>query len=342
MANSLEYAKKFLPIIDDIYKASAITAEIDTGTKVDFTGVNEVKVLKVATTGLGDYSRTDGYPKGDITASWETLKLTEERGKEFSIDRMDDEETLGMVFGTVTGQFMRDWVIPELDAYRFAKYASTPGITTTTAAVLTKDSILEAIDEAVRQMDEDEVPAEGRRLYVNSDLKPILNSALNRQWGSDGTVNTVLAGYNNMPIIYVPKSRFYTGITLADGSTSWGYTKAAPVYTVTTSAPADWATKYKDYYTVSDGVYSSVIDDAAPQWAEDTYYKKTAEGAANINFMIIYPGAILQAKKFALPKIFSPDVNQDKDAWKFQFRLYHDAFVYENKVKGVYLHKSTT
>jgi len=58
--------------------------------------------------------------------------------------------------------------------------------------------------------------------------------------------------------------------------------------------------------------------------------------------MIVYPQAILQAKKFALPKIFSPDVNQDKDAWKFQFRLYHDAFVYENKVKGIYLHKSTT
>lgn len=292
MANSLEYAKKFLPIIDDIYKASAITEGIDTGTKVDFTGVNEVKVLKVSTTGLGDYSRTDGYPKGDITASWETLQLTEERGKELSIDRMDDEETLGMVFGTVTGQFMRDWVIPELDAYRFAKYASTPNITTTTAAILTKETILSAIDEAVRQMDADEVPAEGRRLYVNSDLKPILNSALNRQWGSDGTVNTVLAGYNNMPIIYVPKSRFYTGITLADGSTAWGYTKG--------------------------------------------------EEAKNINFMIVYPNAILQAKKFALPKIFSPDINQDKDAWKFQFRLYHDAFVYENKVKGIYLHKSTT
>ena len=109
--------------------------------------------------------------------------------------------------------------------------------------MLTKDSILAAIDEAVRQMDADEVPAEGRRLYVNSDLKPILNSALNRQWGSDGTVNTVLAGYNNMPIIYVPKSRFYTGITLADGSEAWGYAKAAPVYTVTTSAPADWDTE---------------------------------------------------------------------------------------------------
>jgi hypothetical protein len=37
-------------------------------------------------------------------------------------------------------------------------------------------------------------------------------------------------------------------------------------------------------------------------------------------------------------KVFDPDVNQAKDAWLFQYRLYHDAFVYDNKVKGIYLH----
>jgi hypothetical protein len=40
----------------------------------------------------------------------------------------------------------------------------------------------------------------------------------------------------------------------------------------------------------------------------------------------------------ALPKVFDPDTNQEKDAWKFQYRLYHDAFAYENKVKGIYVH----
>ena len=289
MANSIEYAKKFVPIIDGIYKAGAVTQGMDAATKADFTGVNEVKVLKVNTTGLGDYSRVNGYPKGDVTASWETMTLTEERGKEISVDRMDNEETLGLTFGTVTGEFMRLHVIPELDAYRFAKYASMPGISTVAGVALTKDSVIAAIDEAVRQMNADEVPLEGRKLYINSDLQPLLNSALNRQWGSDGTVNTVLAGYNNMPITWVPPTRFYTAITLNPGTTNWGYVKGA--------------------------------------------------GAADINFMIIYPPAILQVQKFALPKIFDPDTNQDKDAWKFQFRLYHDAFVYENKVKGLYLHK---
>lgn len=288
MPNSIELAKKFVPIVDGVYKADSVTNGMDAATKPDFSGTNEVKVLKVSTTGLGDYSRENGYPKGDVTAAWETMQLTEERGKEISVDRMDDEETLGLTFGTVTGEFMRLHVIPELDAYRFAKYASTAGINKAAAPViLTKDTILAAIDEAVRQMDADEVPLAGRKLYINSDLKPILNNALQRQWGSDGTVNTVLAGYNDMPIIWVPKSRFYTEITLNDGTSNWGYAKSA-----------------------------------------------TGTG---INFMVVYPPAVLQVVKFSLPKIFDPDTNQKKDAWLFQFREYHDAFVYENKAKGVYV-----
>ncbi|MDD4390595.1 MAG: hypothetical protein PHW03_07315 [Eubacteriales bacterium] len=356
MPNSIEYAKKFVPIIDGIYKAAAVTQGMDAATRADFTGVNEVKVLKVSTTGLGDYSRADGYPKGDVTAAWETLTLTEERGKEISVDRMDDEETLGLTFGTVTGEFMRLHVIPEIDAYRLAKYASQEGISKAAPAVLTKDTIIAAIDEAVRQMNEDEVPLEGRKLYINSDLQPILNNALNRQWGSDGTVNTVLSGYNNMPITWVPPTRFYTELTLNPGTTNWGYGRTTDFqeftgdgstteFTITDKPVADAIAKVTvdgtvttSYtYAASTGKITFTAAPANGKKAVVTYYT-----AANINFMIIYPPAILQVQKFALPKIFSPDVNQDKDAWKFQFRLYHDAFVYDNKVKGIYLHKKPT
>ncbi len=291
MANSLEFAKKFLPVLDDIYKYSSITQGMDAGKKVDFTGTNEVNVLKTHTTGLGDYSRTNGYPKGDITANWEILKLTEERGKELSIDRMDNEE-MANVFGIITGQFMRDWVVPEVDAFRFAKYASANDISKATGAVLTKDTILAAIDEAVRQMNADEVPLQGRILYINSDLQPLLNHAVARSWGSQSAISTMLTNYNGIPIKYVPPTRFYSEIELNDGSAAWGYKKAA--------------------------------------------------SGKNINFMLIYPEAVLQVVKLALPKVFTPDENQDKDMWKFQFRIYHDAFVYENKATGIYLHESTT
>ncbi len=290
MANSLEFAKKFLPVLDDIYKNLSVTQGMDAGKKVDFTGTNEVNVLKTSTTGLGDYSRTNGYPKGDITANWETLKLTEERGKELSIDRMDNEE-MANVFGIITGQFMRDWVVPEVDAFRFAKYASASGITKATPAILTKDTIIAEIDEANRQLNADEVPIAGRILYINSDLQPILNNAFARSWGSQSSVSTMLTSYNGIPIKYVPPTRFYSEIMLNDGSEAWGY--------------------------------------------------KKSENGKNINFMLIYPEAILQVVKLTLPKVFTPDENQDKDMWKFQFRIYHDAFVYENKAKGIYLHTAT-
>ena len=290
MANSLEFAKKFVPVLDDIYKNLSITQGMDAGKKVDFTGTNEVNVLKTSTTGLGDYSRTNGYSKGDITANWETMKLTEERGKELSIDRMDNEE-MANVFGIITGQFMRDWVVPEVDAFRFAKYASANGIKKATPAILTKDTIIAEIDEAVRQLNADEVPIAGRVLYINSDLQPLLNNAFARSWGSQSSVSTMLTNYNGIPIKYVPPTRFYSEIMLNDGSEDWGY--------------------------------------------------KKSENGKNINFMLIYPEAILQVVKLTLPKVFTPDENQYKDMWKFQFRIYHDAFVYENKAKGIYLHTAT-
>lgn len=289
MANSITLAEKFVPVIDGIYKKASLTSALDATTKPDFTGTNTVKVMKVATTGLGDYSRENGYPAGDVTVTWEALKLSEERGKEMSIDRMDDEETLGQAFGMAMNEFIRLHVAPEVDAYRFSKYASATGISTVEGADLsTGVAVLAAIDEATKTLDGNEV-ADDRILYVSTALKPLLMGALSREWGSDGSVSRVLNGYNDMPIVYVPQSRFYTAITLNSGASAWGFAKATD--------------------------------------------------AKDINFMMISKSAVLQATKMALPKIFTPDENQSKDAWKFQYRLYHDAMVYENKANGIYLHK---
>ena len=67
-------------------------------------------------------------------------------------------------------------------------------------------------------------------------------------------------------------------------------------------------------------------------------YVKTGH---QLNFLLVHPSAVLQATKIAIPKIFSPDENQTADAWKFQYRHYHDAFVYDNKVAGVYAHSAS-
>ena len=70
-------------------------------------------------------------------------------------------------------------------------------------------------------------------------------------------------------------------------------------------------------------------------------FAPTAGGYA-INFMIIHPTALAQVVKHAIPRIWLPSENINADAYKFDYRIYHDCWVLDNKVKGIYLHNSAT
>lgn len=294
MANSIALAQKFQPILDDIFKNASLTASMDAPTKpIDFGGASVVNVFKTSLVGLGTYSRATGYPAGDVTGTWEALTLAASRGRAFSIDRMDNEETLGQAFGTLAGEFIRTMVVPEVDAYRFSKYASWSGITEigSPATLSTAAAVLAAYDVAMAQLDADEVPAEGRKLYVSTACYNLLKGALTRSLANEVQADRRLLSLDNVQVIPVPQTRFYKGITLDAGSTSsaGGFTK-----------------------TVSTG--------------------------RDINFLLLHPSAVLQVTKLADLKVFSPEENQTADAWLFQYRLYHDAFVYDNRVKGIYSH----
>jgi len=291
MAQSIGLAQKFQPILDEVYKLSSLTARMDTPVKpVNFAGANVVKVFKTDPIGLGKYSRVSGYPAGQVVGSWETLTLSTERGRAFVIDRMDDEETLGMAFGTLASEFIRTEVAPELDAYRFSKYASTDSINAATPATLTADTIIGALDAAKLELDKDEVPAEGRILYISDTCLGYLEGNVSRFL--ENSVDKRVMRYSGMDVIMVPQARFYRGVTLNAGA---------------------------------------AVDAGG--------YAKTAETGKDINFMIIHPSAVLQVVKHDALKVFTPEENQTTDGWLVQYRIYHDAFVYDNKVKGIYLHK---
>ncbi len=165
MSNSISLASKFVAFIDQVYRAESKTALLDPVTQApDFLAANEVKVMKLSTVGLGNYSRTEGYPAGDITATWETLQLAAERGRAFTVDRMDDEETLGQLVGALIAEWMRTNVAPELDAYRFAKYASGAGNYASAATLSTAEDVLAAIDAGNLALSEDGVPGLAEQL----------------------------------------------------------------------------------------------------------------------------------------------------------------------------------
>lgn len=299
MANTINLVTKFVPIMDEVYKRESVTSILDTAnSNIQWIGANAVKVFKFAADGLGTYSRANGFVTGDLSATWETLTLSQDRGRSFHLDVMDNEETLGMTLAGLTSEFIRVEVAPEIDAYRFAKYASTSNILSANANLANVTDIVAAIDAADTAMSNQEVPHEGRILFVSEACYAALKEKVTRFIeNAEGNVNREIEVFDGMRVIRVPQNRFNTAITLYDGSTS-GQTAGGYIVPASTSYP--------------------------------------------INFMIIHPSAVVQIVKHVVPRLFSPQQNLDADAWKYDYRVYHDAFVLDNKVKGIYLHRAAT
>ncbi len=290
MGNNITKFKKYIDVLDEVYKVASVSSVLDGNNRLVRMGANanEIIIPKMSMDGLADYSRENGYVGGEITLTNETVAFNYERGRSFTIDAMDDEETAGIAFGQLSGEFIRTKAAPEIDAFRFAKYAGIGGIGSASADLTTADDVLSALIAAQNSMDENEVSEESRVLFITPTLYNLVMNA-------DTTKSkAVLDSF--MQIAKVPQSRFYTAIDLYDGSTS-GETAG--------------------------------------------HYVKNATSGKNINFMVIEKSAAIQYQKHLVSKVVTPEENQTSDAWKFFYRSYGIADIYENKVCGVYLHSAT-
>ncbi len=214
--NTIELAKGFVPILDEVYKNSSLTAVLDGAPELAKQGanVNELIIPMLDMQGLGDYNRNSGYVSGDVEFTNETVKCNFDRGRRFNVDAMDDIETVGLAFGQLAGEFIRTKVVPELDAFRFAAYAGKTGISKVSAgAVLSSGAIvIAALSDAMAKMDEDEVPTEDRYLFITPALMRLVDDM-------DTTKSrSVLDGFAK--VTKVPQRRFYTAVSQYDGSTS--------------------------------------------------------------------------------------------------------------------------
>lgn len=215
MANSITTFKKYIDLIDDVYKENAKTAILDGDNSLVQAGSNahEIVIPKISMDGLGDYSRNGGYVDGDVTVTNETVEFNYDRGRAFTVDAMDNEETAGVAFGKLAGEFIRVKVVPELDAFRFAKYAGISGISKVAAGATlsTGADVIAALRAGTTKMDEDEVPAEDRHLFLTPTLYGLVQDM-------DTTKSReVMSRFADITL--VPQSRFYTAITLYDGKT---------------------------------------------------------------------------------------------------------------------------
>lgn len=89
------------------------------------------------------------------------------------------------------------------------------------------------------------------------------------------------------------------------------------------------------FYTAIDQYDGTTENETAGGFVKDTTGK-------NINFMVIHKPAVIQYSKHVVSKVVAPEENQTSDGWMFFYRSYGLADVYDNKVKGIYLHKAAT
>lgn len=213
MANSIALFKKYIDLLDAVYKSASKSSVLDIDGKLVRAGANanEIIIPKISMDGLADYSRNSGYISGDVTLTNETVKFNYDRGRKFTVDAMDNEESAGLAFGRLSSEFIRTKVVPEMDAVRFATYAGITGIGTTSATLENGNAVLSAILSANNEMDEAEVPSDGRYLFITPTLHNLINAV------DSYKSKAMLEKFSG--IVDVPQSRFYTAIDLLDGVT---------------------------------------------------------------------------------------------------------------------------
>ena len=255
---------------------------------------------EISVGGLAKYDRDTGFNQGSVSLRYTDYKLTQDRGRTFQLDAMDvDETNFVAAAGTVMGEFQRLQVIPEVDAFRYSKIAALAKTASHETASFTPDkaTILEKLDDEITKVQD--IVGEGEPLVIimSMPIRTILNNS------QDITKYLDTADFKAGEI--TTKVKTYNEI---------------PILSVPSA-------RMKTAYVFNDGTTGG---QEAGGFKPDT----TAKG---INWIILSRRAPIAISKTDKIRIFEPNVNQKADAWKLDYRKYHDLWIPTNKLAGVWV-----
>jgi len=293
MANSIDYASIFQQGLDEQMVQDLVTRGMEAqASQVKYTGGNEIKVLKMALTGLGNYSRNTGFPtSGSVTTTWETHTFDMDRGQEFNIDAMDNDESFVDIAAQTMSEFQRTEVAPEVDAYRFETIWDNALANDKVGRYTVSDStIFEELSGDIATIQDVIGENEQLTIYMSYAAAASLDRAdkitkrLDVGDFTGGGITTKVKMMDGIPIMRVPSLRFKTDYT----------------------------------YSATDGFSAGAL-------------------ASDINWIICANRSVIAIVKQDKVRTFSPDVNQDADQWKLQYRKYHTLIIPDNKIEGIYV-----
>lgn len=257
---------KFRPYVDEIFTTESKKSLL-TNNDFDWTGAHTVKVHKVNTVSMNDYDRDgsgvgvapeEGNPVnwsrygalGAVGNALEEFTLAKDRSFTFVIDKLDKDETDGVLSGaSALARQQREVIIPEIDTYVYGKMAAGAG-TKVTDTTLTAENIYEEIIEGNGALDDAEVPDTGRVLVVTPDthllMKKCKDIIMEADISAEMRLQGVIANLDGLTVIKVAKKRL---------PVNFGFMIAHPVATV---AP----TKLEEYKVHQDppGISGELVE----------------------------------------------------------------------------------
>lgn len=225
MPNTVNYVTSFEQELKQKYTRELLTADLTTQNVV-FVGAKKIKIPFITVSGYKDHSRNGGFNRGTVENQFMEKELAFDRDVEFFVDAMDvDETNQALSAANITNTFEHEKAIPETDAYRLSKLYTdfTELGETATQDELTAATILEKFDTIMEEMDEAEVPEDGRILYVTPSIYTIIKQAekITRmlEVTRDTAVNRHVRALDDVKIKRIPSGRMKTAYDFTEGFT---------------------------------------------------------------------------------------------------------------------------
>lgn len=297
--NSLEFKSQLTGELDKAIVMPSVAAMfLDNAFRTKFVGTKDVIIPDVNFVGLADYDREDGFARGGVTVQHSTYTLTQDRGRSFSIDREDMDETgIAGLAGQVMGEFVRTEVAPEIDAYTFSKLAkiATDNQNIVSTETFGANKSFKLVSDAINKVqgeigfDTELVALVNSEVWADLMATSEISRSLEIGDFAKGEINTKVKKLNGTAIIPVPAARMKTVYEFATNEAS-----------------------------TSEGGFT------------------VGEGAKEIGLLILPKRAAKLIKKTEKVRVFNPDINQEKDAYKFDYRIYYDALVKASDKKSIW------
>ncbi len=302
MANNIKYTTLFQQALDlqMIQQSTTGWMEANAG-DVIYNGGAEIKIPKIAMDGLGNYDRQNGYAPGSVDLTYETMTMTQDRSRTFTLDAMDvNESNFVANASNVMAQFQKLKVIPEVDAYRYSKIASlaiTKGTGYASGGYAPNATDILARLKADIATIQDRTGASNLIISMNYNTKNILENSSEVSKHIEvtnfinGSFSTKVSSIDEFPIMPVPNVRFKTAYTFYDGKTA----------------------------------------------GQESGGFVTNANSKNINWIISAVTAPKAVSKTDNMRIFDPQTNQSANAYKLDYRKYHDLWILDNAMDNIFV-----